>query len=87
MFANNNYNQISFLNRFDASKLVIRILEHDRNSTTESQTQEFQVEKAIKHTGYSTLNYNNDIALIKLKEAIKFKDSVRPACLPERSNI
>lgn len=67
--------------------MTIRILEHDRNSTTESETQEFRVEKTIKHSGYSTLNYNNDIALIKLKDAIKFKGSMRPACLPEQSNI
>lgn len=63
--------------------MTVRILEHDRNSTTESETQDYKVEKAIKHSGYSTLNYDNDIALIKLKDPIKFQDKMRPVCLPE----
>lgn len=63
--------------------MTVRILEHDRNTTTESETQEYKVESAIKHSGYSTLNYNNDIALIKLKDSITFQGTMRPVCLPE----
>lgn len=76
-------NQI-FLNRFDVNKLTVRILEHDWNSTGESKTQDFQVEKTIRHSGYSTTNYNNDIALLKLKNSIIFQGSIRPVCLPEQ---
>jgi len=65
-------------------KLIARILEHDWNSTDESKTQDFQIEKVIKHPSYSTINYDNDIALLKLKDTIKFQDSMRPACLPEK---
>ncbi|XP_070156103.1 trypsin-1 [Polyergus mexicanus] len=72
------------IDRFDESKLTVRILEHNRNSTSESTTQDFKVEKALKHSGYSTINYDNDIALIKLKEPIKFQGPMRPACLPEQ---
>lgn len=72
--------------RFDASKMTVLILEHDRNTTAEAKTQEFKVEKTIKHSGYSTLNYNNDIALVKLKKDIAFRGSLRPVCLPERGN-
>ncbi|XP_032679242.1 trypsin-1-like [Odontomachus brunneus] len=71
------------VNRFDLNQMTIRILEHDRNSTTESETQEYKVESVIKHSGYSTLNYNNDIALIKLKDSITFQGTMRPVCLPE----
>ncbi|XP_014467236.1 PREDICTED: trypsin-1-like [Dinoponera quadriceps] len=71
------------VNRFNPSHMVIRLLEHDRNSTTESEIQEYKVEDTIKHSGYSTLNYNNDIALIKLKDPIKFQGTMRPVCLPE----
>ncbi|XP_025162329.1 trypsin-1 isoform X2 [Harpegnathos saltator] len=71
------------INRFDPKLMMIRILEHDRNSTTESETQEFKVEKVIRHSGYSTVNYNNDIALIKLKRPIKFEGKMRPVCLAE----
>lgn len=66
--------------------MSIRILEHDRNSTAESETQEFKVEKVIRHSGYSTFNYNNDIALVKLKDAIRFEGKMRPVCLPEQGN-
>ncbi|XP_043507555.1 trypsin-1-like isoform X2 [Frieseomelitta varia] len=72
------------VDRFDPNLMSIRILEHDRNSTTESETQEFKVEKVIKHSGYSTFNYNNDIALVKLKDAIRFEGKMRPVCLPEQ---
>lgn len=68
---------------FDPNKLTIRILEHDWNSIG-SKIQEFQVEKIIKHSAYSTANYNNDIALLKLKEPITFRGSMRPACLPKQ---
>ncbi|EGI59947.1 PREDICTED: trypsin-1-like [Acromyrmex echinatior] len=72
------------IDRFDVNKLIARILEHDWNSTDESKTQDFQIERAIRHPSYSTINYDNDIALLKLKDAIKFQDSMRPACLPEK---
>ncbi|KOX70463.1 Serine proteinase stubble [Melipona quadrifasciata] len=74
------------VDRFDPNLMSIRILEHDRNSTTESETQEFKVEKVIKHSGYSTFNYNNDIALVKLKDAIRFEGKMRPVCLPEQGD-
>lgn len=64
--------------------MIARILEHDWNSTGESKTQDFQIEKTIKHSSYSTINYNNDIGLLKLKGTIKFQGSMRPACLPEQ---
>ncbi|XP_011156887.1 trypsin-1 [Solenopsis invicta] len=69
---------------FDPSKLTVRILEHDWKTSNESKTQDFQVEKIIRHSAYSTTNYNNDIALLKLDSAIKFQGSMRPACLPEQ---
>ncbi|XP_018056815.1 PREDICTED: trypsin-1-like [Atta colombica] len=72
------------VDRFDMKKLIARILEHDWNSTDESKTQDFQIEKIIKHPSYSTINYDNDIALLKLKDTIKFQGSMRPACLPEK---
>lgn len=74
------------IDKFDISKMSVRILEHDWKSTNETKTQDFKVEYTLKHIGYSTTNYNNDIALIKLKTPIRFQDSMRPVCLPEPSN-
>ncbi|XP_076171823.1 trypsin-1 [Ptiloglossa arizonensis] len=73
------------VDRFDPNLMSIRILEHDRNSTTETEAKVFKVDKVIKHNGYSTFNYNNDIALVRLKEPIRFEGKMRPVCLPERA--
>ncbi|XP_033334077.2 trypsin-1 [Megalopta genalis] len=72
------------VDRFDPSLMSVRILEHNQNSTTEAETQTFKVESVMKHSGYSTYNYNNDIALVRLTEPIDFKGNMRPVCLPER---
>ncbi|XP_017759429.1 PREDICTED: trypsin-1-like [Eufriesea mexicana] len=73
------------VDRFDPNLMSVLLLEHNRNSTTEAETQLFQVEKVIRHSGYSTNNYNNDIALVKLKDTIRFEGKMRPVCLPERA--
>jgi secreted trypsin-like serine protease len=45
--------------------------------------QVFEVEKIINHPRYNTPSQSNDIAVLKLKGAIKITDYVRPACLPK----
>lgn len=75
------------IDRFDASKMTVRISEHDWKITNETKTHDFQVNYTLKHIGYSTTNYNNDIALIKLKTPVQFRGSMRPVCLPEPSNF
>ncbi|KAK2583259.1 hypothetical protein KPH14_009272 [Odynerus spinipes] len=72
------------VDRFDPTLMSVVLLEHDRNAMNESEIQEYKVDQVIKHSGYSTLNYNNDIALIKLKGVVKFDDAIRPVCLPEQ---
>ncbi|XP_014612565.1 PREDICTED: trypsin-1-like [Polistes canadensis] len=72
------------VDRFDPSLMSVVILEHDRNSTTETQIQEYKVEQVIKHSGYSFVNFNNDIALIKLNRVITFEGLMRPVCLPDK---
>lgn len=70
--------------RFQKQSMMVRILEHDRNSSLEAKTQEFKVKEIIRHTGYSTVNYNNDIALIRVDGEIKFDEIMRPVCLAEK---
>lgn len=43
---------------------------------------QFQVERIMKHPRYSQTNYNNDIALIKFTEPVKFEGILNPVCLP-----
>lgn len=59
---------------------------HNRNSTTDSRSVEYNVVNIIKHSGYSTTNYNNDIALLKIDGIIEFAGPMRPVCLPERGS-
>ena len=40
------------------------------------------VEEMFDHPDYNPKNLRNDIAILKLKEEIKFTDNVKPACLP-----
>ena len=46
--------------------------------------QEIRPEKIIIHGKYSIPLYLNDIALVKLKQPVKFTPFVRPVCLPEK---
>ncbi|XP_011498156.1 PREDICTED: trypsin-1-like [Ceratosolen solmsi marchali] len=68
---------------FDRNLMSVRILEHDRNLTAEAITLDFRITEIIKHNGYSTVNYNNDIALIKIDGELNFDEKMRPACLAE----
>ncbi|XP_012250680.2 trypsin-1-like [Athalia rosae] len=68
---------------FNKNYLGARILVHARNSTAKSVVRDFKISKVIRHTGYSTINYNNDIALLKVHATISLDDKVRPVCLPE----
>ncbi|XP_034936659.1 trypsin-1-like [Chelonus insularis] len=73
------------VDRFDKSQIRVKVGVHKRNSTSGSQT-EYRVQTMMKHSGYSLQNYNNDIALIKIKGIIKFEGSMRPVCLPEKGS-
>ena len=41
-----------------------------------------QVEKIIKRSDYDSVNQYNDIALIKLKQPVKYSKIISPVCLP-----
>lgn len=69
---------------FSREQISIRLLEHDTNSTTESETIDFKVQQIMKHAGYSTTNFNNDIALLRIDGQFKFDKKLKPVCLPER---
>ncbi|KAF2896948.1 hypothetical protein ILUMI_09228 [Ignelater luminosus] len=41
-----------------------------------------KISKIIVHGNYSSLNRNNDIALLRLEEDVEFTDFIHPICLP-----
>lgn len=60
--------------------LVIRLGETDTKKY-EGSEKDINVEKIIYHNDYSWDGLNNDIALIKLAEPVKFTDYIQPICL------
>ncbi|XP_014215660.1 serine protease easter-like isoform X2 [Copidosoma floridanum] len=45
--------------------------------------QDFQIESVTSHEKYSTVNYHNDIAIIRVNRDIDFRpDNVKPVCMP-----
>ena len=44
--------------------------------------EEFKVANVIKHEEYNSRSYDNDIAIIELKEEVTFKKGISPICLP-----
>ena len=50
-----------------------------------SEAQKIYVKETIKHPMYNPRNYDNDIAILKLKSPLTFNDNVQPACLPHPS--
>jgi secreted trypsin-like serine protease len=69
----------------DLNNVVAYVGEHDLRTLNETlYTESHEIEKIIQHEGYDMNDYleNNDIALIKMKNSIKFSRAVGPACLP-----
>ncbi|XP_043927059.1 serine protease 52-like [Protopterus annectens] len=55
----------------------------DRSSGGQSST----TAKVFLHAGYNDKNYDNDIALVLLKEPFHFSDNVKPICFPTDPNM
>lgn len=64
--------------------LKIRVGEHFANSENKG-VQEAHVIDVILHPGYNGINFDNDVAIIRLDRAVTITDYVRPACLWEEN--
>ncbi|XP_054259712.1 venom protease-like isoform X2 [Macrosteles quadrilineatus] len=63
-------------------KVRLGDLDLDPNVVDGANPMDFDVEKVTWHEGYSNARKENDIALIKLKNKVKFTGLMRPICLP-----
>ncbi|CAF0711785.1 unnamed protein product, partial [Brachionus calyciflorus] len=48
-----------------------------------SKVREIRISTIIKHPDYNSTNYQNDLALFKLKTPVVFSDTIRPICLSD----
>ncbi|XP_016049953.2 coagulation factor X isoform X2 [Erinaceus europaeus] len=66
-----------------ASRFTVRV--GDRNTEEEEGTESaHEVDAVIKHNKFVRETYDFDIAMLRLRTPIVFREDVAPACLPER---
>lgn len=61
--------------------LVVRLGEHELNEEVVDHHVDFDIERVVRHPRYKGSSAYNDIALIKLKQKVRFSTYIRPACL------
>ncbi|NXC37311.1 FA10 factor, partial [Campylorhamphus procurvoides] len=68
------------MNQSKEIKVVVGEVDREKKEQSESM---HTVDKMFVHPKYVVATYDNDIALIKLKEPITFSEYVIAACLPK----
>uniref|UniRef100_A0A8C9MN27 coagulation factor Xa n=1 Tax=Serinus canaria TaxID=9135 RepID=A0A8C9MN27_SERCA len=66
----------------NGGSLALTVGEVDREKKEQSESMH-TVNKIIIHSKFDAETYDNDIALLKLKEPIRFSEYIIPACLPK----
>lgn len=64
---------------FGSGPAIVRFT--DNYASEDVYKKDYQIEKVINHPMYLSENFYHDVAVIKLKENVKFTQNVRPACL------
>lgn len=71
----------------DVTSLTVRAGAHNlQNSAREAGVQDVGVKLVVKHKDFTMETLHSDIAILILKEPIKYTATVRPICLPEGRN-
>ncbi|XP_077647017.1 uncharacterized protein LOC110478744 [Lonchura striata] len=68
------------INQTKEIKVVVGEVDREKKEQSESM---HTVDKIIVHSKFDAETYDNDIALLKLKEPVRFSEYVIPACLPK----
>ncbi|XP_020636785.1 chymotrypsin-C [Pogona vitticeps] len=71
-----------------SSRLTYRVVLGKQNlDEEEAGSVAVAVEKTIVHEKWNSILIINDIALVKLAEAVPFSETIQPACLPPAASI
>ncbi|KAL1115931.1 hypothetical protein AAG570_005426, partial [Ranatra chinensis] len=63
---------------------LVRLGDLDLNRTDDGATPvDVQIERAIPHPQYNPSKYTDDVALLLLKETVKFSKFIQPICVPK----
>lgn len=69
---------------FREENMRVAVGYHKRNETFHPDGGVYKVQYIIPHAKYSPAQFNNDIALIKIKGTFKLGGTIRPVCFAER---
>ncbi|XP_037084134.1 trypsin-1-like isoform X2 [Pollicipes pollicipes] len=70
------------INGLNHNRVEVTLGEHDRNLPFEAITRKIKVLWWLKHPEFNPKTFNNDIALVRMKESVSFSRIMRPVCLP-----
>lgn len=65
----------------------VRLGDWNLKRSADEDTTEFDISRIIVHPLYNETMLYNDIALLKLREKITFRNTIRPACLFDKDEI
>nr|CAD7455006.1 unnamed protein product [Timema tahoe] len=68
--------------RFAAKDIHVRLGEYDLSTPDEAPSKDFPIDEIRVHKRYSRTNYENDIAILKMKTPTMFNNYIWPVCLP-----
>lgn len=70
--------------RFQAKELTVSLADHDRESADRtSEVVVRGIRKIMKHEGFDSRTFNNDIAVLEMDNPVQFGAHIQPACLPD----
>ncbi|KAJ8047620.1 Coagulation factor X [Holothuria leucospilota] len=65
--------------------IMIQVGDYD-TLLPEPQQRVYDVDRIYVHPGFDADTYDNDIALIRVREPIEFSDYIKPICLPDKKS-
>nr|CAD7259731.1 unnamed protein product [Timema shepardi] len=70
------------VSQFAAKDIHVRLGEYDLSTPDEAPSKDFPIDEIRAHKRYSRTNYENDIAILKMKTPTTFNNYIWPVCLP-----